>query len=539
MNGAQPLSRGKIETVSPPQQTLGESFNSLLKKFLFSLVDSRETPARVRKIILWVIFWLFLIFLLLKSDPAGWSSHVRTFFVTLFVTGNAKDVLFAPFDLLFFTIKTVLALNVSGPMIVLLAPFLIARQMIAIYLQDIFELDHTQIARKYIMQSALASEYERINIHSGTIDPKRIDSPLVQIGGPGRVQVELDSAALFEKPDGTARVVGPTVGRNKTVFIEGFERLREVIDLHDISVGPLTTVGRSRDGIPVSAKDVRMRFSVQRGNQKPTLEKPHPFVEEAIHLLVYRQSSFVIHGQPNVVSRDDYWKQNYRRWGNAMPVLINTALTDFVSEHNLSEFLANTGKLELEALQRLEKEIQKTGKSTAPSETERIQSQPGSKTPEFTTRSKITNLFYDFASGFSKKADNRGVQLEWIGVGTWETSASEELINKNHLEAWRISRENYLRGHPKTLERLREEARLQRLQDIINKVLLESYRSVRQENLGPERVSFKLLIVFREQLLAAYDLYERDRKNNPGAEEVPFKLTEALRILNGFLAYRI
>ena len=91
------------------------------------------------------------------------------------------------------------------------------------------------------------------------------------------VEIELDSAALFEKPDGRPHVIGPTVKGNVT--LEGFERFRRVIDLRDQYTDPQKPVdvrSRSLDGIPVETKDVQFVYSIWRDRKPRTKEAPHP-----------------------------------------------------------------------------------------------------------------------------------------------------------------------------------------------------------------------------------------------------------------------
>ncbi len=521
------------------QDRNGSAESSSFDRFLTRLLDTTERAARWRRFFTWLIFWIFIIVLAWRDNPQGWIDHFRKIFLSFFIDKDAVNTIVSAFSLLGFAIQALIAPDVLKHILVVLGPFLLAWQIAAVYLQDIFELEHTGIARDYIMQSALASEYDHITIRSGTIDLKNTESPLIQIGGPGRIQVELDSAALFEKVDGSCRVIGPTVEGRHYKFLEGFERIREVIDLRDLSTDSMTNSSRSRDGIQVVAKDVRLVYSVQRGNQKETLEKPFPFIDEAIRQLVFQETTLVTPGQPKIVSREDYWKQTYKRWSGTMPGLIQGALSDFVGEHNLSEFLANIGQIELDALKRIEAENRQSSESMAASGEPPTASEIELDAPDFTPRTEITNLFYDFASGFPKKAENRGVQLTWIGVGTWGTPASADLISKNHLEAWRISRENYLRGHPQALANIREDACLQEMQNLIQSVVLSTFKDARQQDLPAQEIAHKILTAYREQLGAGWELYERDRKNSPDAVETPPSLIEALRMINGLLAHYV
>jgi hypothetical protein len=93
---------------------------------------------------------------------------------------------------------------------IFLAPFFIALQSAAIYLADIFELSDVRVARSFIWEVALSGSDETIRITKGDIADEHRTSSNYLIGGPGKVIVDLDSVALFEKPDGTPHIIGPT-----------------------------------------------------------------------------------------------------------------------------------------------------------------------------------------------------------------------------------------------------------------------------------------------------------------------------------------
>ena len=110
--------------------------------------------------------------------------------------------------------------------------------------------------------------------------------------------VDIDSVALFEKPDGTPRVIGPTGKEpNGKAMLTGFERFRQAIDLRDHYIElrhnnkTSAVKSRSRDGIPVTATDVQFMFSVYRDKQEPDDNNPYPFSQKAIEQLVYKATS--------------------------------------------------------------------------------------------------------------------------------------------------------------------------------------------------------------------------------------------------------
>lgn len=512
---------------------------NLFDRILNAVFGLTPGAARIRRAIVGWTLILVWIFLAWNADPPGWRLAAENFLNAL-RAGDFYNLPLTLLDLLGFALGKILAGRVLIHILALLGPFLIALQLAAVYLQDIFELDKAATARHFIMQAALASRYNFIRIREGGLHAQDSESPMIQIGGPGKVIVELDSAAIFEGIDGAPRVIGPTFNlRRNAAILNGFERLREVIDLRAMTTDAITNRSRSRDGIPVDARDVRLRFSVQRGETPPSHEQPYPFREDAALNLVYQQVAVVTPGQPGIGARGERWSQSHRRWSGSVPGLIIGALGDFTSERNLSAFLANIGEAELHSLFRLSEQVRQASRQIAPEEDGKAPAGPESVPPEFTSRPAFTNLFYDFASGFPQRVGGRGGQVEWIGVGTWSTPASAQLISDNHLEAWRISRENYLRGHDETLRRIRGGARLQELQNLLQELPLAAYRRAQQDGLPPGEIVARLLLAYKEQMVAVLDLYRRDQQVDPAAAPPPERIVQAVRILNALLAHRI
>src|SRR6266496_1961261 len=94
----------------------------------------------------------------------------------------------------------------------------------------------------------------------------------------------------------------------------------------------------------------------------------------------------------------------------------------------------------------------------------------------FTPRYKITNLFSEFAEDFTRSARNSGVELHWIGVGTWKTPV--EIVPEKHLEAWQITQENLRNGSDEALKKSENEAMLQKTASLIRSVPLETYEQI-------------------------------------------------------------
>lgn len=386
-----------------------------------------------------------------------------------------------PLGFLVYPFRALFAADVFKHVLISAVVFWLAYRTAAVYLDDIFELNNVRVAERFIRQSAFGSRYDLIEIMDGKVADKYKNSPIYLIGGPGKVRVYLENAALFEKIDGQPHVIGPTVpktsqealaehstgasgilkwikriyflltgegdgespGSDGTVLLEGFESLRSIIDLRD-QVETMTVISRTRDGILIRAEDLRVVFSIYRDNQFSTLVKPYPFSPEAFETLVYTMPrvAFI----PNISHQINRW------------------LGRFISRHTLSEFLAAIESPEIQeyAGEATQEAAQVTGAETAGGNG--TYNQRLANMPPFKSRPEIRELFYDY-NDFVKKAQEKGVELRWIGLGNWVLPNS--IIPEKHLRAWRLTQENLIRGSQAALDSVRVESKVARLPGII------------------------------------------------------------------------
>jgi hypothetical protein len=383
--------------------------------------------------------------------------------------------------------------------------FWIAYRVAAIYLDDVFEIGDVEVAKRFLRQAAFADLYGQIEIANGRVSDRDQQSPIFLIGGPGLVRVNLENTALFEKIDGWARVIAPTVHprarenrpRDDHAILDGFERLRSAIDLRDHFEEMLVN-SRTRDGIRISAEDVRVIYSVYRDNREPTLSTPYPFVEEAVKTLVYSQSRL---------------GQGTTDWHSTMSFLINQELGNFITQHTLEEFLAAIGEPELRQREEASKELQETANQRAGTQALLTGLSTGvPKAPDFAPRSEISDLFYGMKK-FVDQAREQGVALRWIGVGTWKIP--DEIIPEQHQTAWRISRENLTRGNQVSLTNLREESRLSELGVLVYDVPVSLSRGMDRKVEARKRENMLALVhAYRGKLRSALDVYEREGKGD-------------------------
>ena len=412
------------------------------------------------------------------------------------------------------------------------------------FLADIFELKDARVAWRYVGRLAAGTGEEVVHLREGRIADADRQSPILQIGGPGRVFVDYDTAALFEKADGTPHVVGSSDGSANGAgglatgtVLEGFERLREpVINLRDQYIGnpsgePLTVIGRSLDGMPISVTDVRGVFSVRRetsaADRPASVERPFPFRARDIESLIYGQTvpALSIGEHPSGVPGD---------WTTAMHVLIRESLRDFMSQNRLAEYLAGVGAHETERSEfRADAILSRTLQVS--SEAPGTGSSAVASAPRFHPRTELSGKFKKYGSEFSTRAQELGLELHWIGVGTWKMpdESSEVAVSEKHVEAWRLNRENAQRSEPQALELVAESALLGHKIRLIQEVPLARHER-NQARYSDKAVLMECMLQdFWEQLGEALDIHYRN--GTPSAdlqelEEAVLKVEDLLRV---------
>ena len=286
-----------------------------------------------------------------------WCSSLIYCHITSWPTSLSSKLLFSSLFIL-------AVLNFVRLLFILSIPVYIAIDMAGNYITDIFELEDPGVAWKFIREISLGGATEVLYIRDGKIAEEDKNSPFVLIGGPGRVEVEFDSAVLFEKPDGTPHVIGPvdmksTDDKAESAVLDGFERLRlPIINLRDQYFGytasdAITVENRSLDGILISAKDVRVVFSIHRDDgsavQKPSKEKPFLYNPPSIQDLIYQQSVQVLQGE--------HPSGEPGTWTGTMRGMVSGEIGAFMSQNKLAEFVASIGTPEIEAQEHREDTI--------------------------------------------------------------------------------------------------------------------------------------------------------------------------------------
>lgn len=529
-----PLGNASETPLQKETQLFRELFARLLNALLNRLFDLRPEKAARRMRYLILLFIVSVFFISLRFYPLDlWTKFVRDIFLyylnpaypSIYI-GNPL-VNFANFIWHVFTDP-----RIFQYVPIFLAPFFIALQCASLYLADIFELEHVRVARGFVWSVALSGSEETIRVSQGGISEEDKHSPTYLIGGPGKVIVDLDSVALFEQPDGTPRIIGPTTKEPRArATLMGFERFRQGIDIRDHYVDlrdqdsrSQSVRSRSLDGIPITATDVRLMFSVYRGGIKPSTENPYPFSKEAIEQIIYQATSRVTPEKANPSTYEFSWI-------NRMTGLIRGELGAFMGKHKLTAYLASIGVPELEKQKQREEMISEEIQKLAPAERETAESKESKSLPEFQPRYKVSNLFTQFAEDFTKKAHNNGVELHWIGVGTWKTPPEIEIVPEKHLEAWKLSNDNLYRESTEVLSKLESEAILQKTIALIQDVPILAHQRALEEEKDSKNALRVLLLEYKQQLLEAAEFMRAK------GEAVPPNIEDAISHINNVFGH--
>ena len=472
--------------------------------------------ARMRNILVWLGFFALWSLVIFVKYPKEWGESLKMVF-TSFLSQPADGPTFsaALVSFITFSIGKAFASEVLKYIPLFVLPNILGKYAAAKYLSDIFEFEQEDTAWFFISRAAFASQYQKITIDQGNISEEDRKSPVVLIGGPGYVQVNLDSAVLFEKASGEPEVIGPTI---KTKVLEGFERLREmadgqyaIFDLRDQFVSGLSLESRSREGIRIKAGDIKVLFSIYRG-AAPTTEQPYPFDFQAIRSLVYNQ---VVDVASIKSGRNAAFQ-----WTGSMSGMVKSELMDLIASRTLSEILASIGELEATEDTQIQTQINELTRQVAPG-VDVLPANPIAM-PKFISRPNITGRFYN--EKFKQRAKTRGLDLSWVDIGTWEIK--ETVMLQNHVEAWKLSQDNLSRKA--ALEQQLEEIHTRELIRLIQDVVTKRFANL----IGGRSAQFTmrdLLVAYHNQLIAASNLYAAHKK------PIPAKLARALQYLNKIL----
>jgi hypothetical protein len=501
-----------------PEGYSPDEIETWLEWFLNRILEMDQFVARIRGYV--VLGSLFLIWTII-----GFVLHpfndLPNALVGLLVPANVPGDI-SPTSYLFTPIfRAYFSLDVLVHILAMLLPFYLALEFASIYQADIYKLPRTGIARAFITRAVFnLPGYETLNIASEKLTPEQQRSTIHLIGGPGIVNPQLEFATVFERINGNPHFIRAGMTREQRT-LAGFERLRRIIDTRNHTFHYDNITGRTKDGIKIQIQDINLLFSLYRPSANYPLANPYPTTNLNLYWLTYRQPA--------------------KYWVNVLTELVRDYLLCFIRMNTFGSLLAAVGEPEIENQIAWENTLNTLAYGYPLTQPLTFIYDPDPPLPPLPPtnipRPRISNFFKglpqtvppDFncsglSANFTLEAQNRGLRLEWINVGTWNTPS--EVMLEQHVEAWRLTNENLTLSNPFVLQEFSNQARIRELTRAIQQVPLLTFASVVSQNLEPQ---YKILTVLREY-------YDRIRvlrgKYIQAGEPVPDSLEGALLHIN-------
>lgn len=526
-----------------PSPDQSPTFRTSLEQLLGKIFALRRDPGLVRStmllFILPLLFWISLALVLHFPTQETIRGLINPIDSTLSI-----PAVIALLGNIFFAGDVLLCLLAAS------LPFFIVRETASIYLQDIFDLSSPQIARRFINQAAFSSpDYLTLHIENGEVRREDRNSPLARIGGPGFAQVYLENMAVFDRIDGMCKIVGPTHNPPKSVHtLEGFECIRQIIDLRD-HTSNFDFTCRTRDGIRIQVQDIRLLFSILRNTADKRSNQTFSFNHSAAYGLIFRQSY-----QAAVVP-----------WSNALIGLVRSELENYIADHSLGELLSAVegDRIKqhiwyLSARHRYLARLRRYGffekshagansysrtnrkgypKRLPPGRIKRRHTKGQLRllpkvwvrmlTALLIPRTELSKQFYDeFMRGFIHSARRKGVQLEWINVGTWHPLG--DIVPTQHIEAFRMTIENYTSGNHRVLESLRRQATSEEILRLVRECPILAFIQFNKPGIDDEELINELIVEYLGHLRTAKEMYKG------AGRAVPAELDQAIQLIERY-----
>lgn len=468
--------------------TIWQAVTAWFAHFFGEVFSFRRRVAVIRFLsftLLGLLIWV--LYALIVREVEGWGSYffalgnMLTFwvqeqpFAALALASAEAKAAFAP--ALGSLLAAMFSAPVLRPLLAFTLPMVIALKISTVFIKNVWNLDKERTALRFFIQAFSGLFYQRLIIENGAVNPRQTNLPMLRIGGPGKVQVNLENAAVFEESNGHVDIIAPTVGQfRQAQHIISFERLRQVVDLRDqiIQNIPIVIHSRTRDGIPLVVEGIRLNYSILRD---PRNHLEYSFSEVGLRNLIYDSP----HGETT----------------GKMIGMVRYELANFISQNSLEKFLAAADI---------------TGEDAA--------SQP-SPMLHFVPRTAAFECFRN--KGFIQRAWQNGLQLNWIDIGAWSTPA--RFVTEKHHEAWRISCENLERRREIDLKRM--DARGAALMQLLLHYPLKDYQSNALDGLTQHQ-KYSLLRTYMALLSSAAATYPEDAP-------APDELNRAIIFLSNYV----
>ncbi len=138
----------------------------------------------------------------------------------------------------------------------------------AFFMTRSYDIQNAEKAKKRLIRSAFAlGKLDLIEIEEGQFFPHRDYLFTRILGGPALVKIEKENAAVFEQPNGEPIIISPDFPAR--LEIDGFARPIKLFDGREHSA-IFHGYGRSKDGIPLVIKNIKVIFAFHRNQNAGT-----------------------------------------------------------------------------------------------------------------------------------------------------------------------------------------------------------------------------------------------------------------------------
>lgn len=251
-------------------------FDNLFKKAIIHARDANKRTLFFRWLTLAVIFFIL------------WSFSALVFSSFLFTLSD--DVISGSANILEFSLQFI-SLYFKPPVLFfvfsIIFASLFAYKCVENYFISIHGKTNLIISRFTLWKRVFGTpKAELIKITDLKIDENGLQH-LKKIGGPARIMVPAENAALLEDHNHQVHIIGPTMNLPDNIYLmNNFELLRDVINLQNQSIQMDVKI-QTKDGQQLLIKNLQAIFSVHRDRKTSTLTRPYPFNTHSIFRLYY------------------------------------------------------------------------------------------------------------------------------------------------------------------------------------------------------------------------------------------------------------
>jgi hypothetical protein len=363
---------------------------------------------------------------------------------------------------------------------------------------------------------------EPINIDNAPILGKHVEQ-LKEIGGPLKIIIGAENAAIFEKPDGSVQIVGPTLNLPGSYYqLESFERLREIFDLRNLAIH-FDIQARTKDGIPLIIKRVHAICSILRDSKKTTLTRPYSYSEQALYKFSYKMPAGIF-----IEKITEMLKQEF---------------IEYISHYSLSDFFENVGNPETQRQTNLEnfeqsvrykkkrkiafskrnhsffqhlnqkKSIIKKNGRNHKTNLILLNTHQGKNANNVQPAIEIKGNYSNFLSNaikldFMSQASRYGFNLDWVSLGSIEFPSKK--VQSHLQQIWQASSENEQLGSSAEFIHLKSSSENEEIDLIFNDIFKSEYSNLDENTDG--RQNRIVLIKSLDFLNNCKDLYNNESR---------------------------